>query len=111
MVKGKEMIPYCQAVGSLMYLATCTRPDIAMAVSSCSRFLENFDENHWRTVKRIFRYLNGTMNFGIEYVRENKSAIIGFSDSDWGGDVDSGKSRSGNVLVVCGGAVSWSSRL
>ena len=58
-VSGKDKIPYREAVGSLMYLATCTRPDLAMAVSDCSRFLENFGEDEWRAVKRIFRYLRG----------------------------------------------------
>ncbi|KAH9118753.1 hypothetical protein AeMF1_008245, partial [Aphanomyces euteiches] len=59
-------IPYRSAVGCLMYLMVATRPDIAVAVGVASQFLENPGQQHWSAVKRIFRYLKGTEDFGIE---------------------------------------------
>jgi len=53
-------VPYREAIGSLMYAAVSTRPDIAFAVSTLSQFLENPGEAHWEGVKRIFCYLLGT---------------------------------------------------
>jgi hypothetical protein len=103
--------PYREAVGSLMYLATCTRPDLSMAVSTCARFLDSYNEESWKSVKRILRYLRGTTKFGIQYNREGNGSIIGYSDADWGGDVETGKSRSGFVFLLSSGAISWSSKL
>ena len=56
-------IPYREAIGSLMYAAIATRPDISFAVSTLSQFLENPGESHWEAVKRVFRYLAGTSDF------------------------------------------------
>ncbi|CAH1371705.1 unnamed protein product, partial [Tenebrio molitor] len=61
-------VPFREAVGSLMYLATATRPDIAYAVSLVSEHLENPKQQHWTAVKRILRYLKGTLTFGLFYV-------------------------------------------
>jgi hypothetical protein len=58
--KAVEMLPYQSLVGSLMYLAVSTRPDIAHAVSMLSQFNTNFGEQHWRAAKRVLRYLKNT---------------------------------------------------
>ena len=58
-------VPYANAVGCLMYLMMCTRPDISHAVSVVSRFMANPGKEHWNAVKWIFRYLIGTRDFGI----------------------------------------------
>jgi len=59
--------PYREAIGSLMYLAVATRPDIAFAVSTLSRFLDNPGDTHWEAVKQIFRYIAGTRSLQLTY--------------------------------------------
>ena len=78
---------YKQIVGSLMYLTT-TRPDIMHAVSLISRYMENPTQLHLLAAKRIFRYLVGTINFGILYRKEGNFGLLGFTDSDYAGDPD-----------------------
>src|SRR3954469_22976280 len=60
-------VPYASAVGSLMYAMVCTRPDLAFAVSTVSRFMSNPGKQHWEAVKWIFRYLRGTAKLGLEF--------------------------------------------
>lgn len=100
---------YKQMVGSLMYL-TATRPDLMFVVSLISRFMANPTELHFGTAKRIMRYVKGTLEFGIWYQREGKSELLGYTDSDYAGDVDDSRSTSGYVFLMSGGAVAWSSR-
>ncbi|GJW05931.1 putative reverse transcriptase domain-containing protein [Tanacetum coccineum] len=66
-VERMSKVPYANAVGSLMYLMVCTRPDIAYAVSVVSRYLANPGKNHWEAVKWILKYLRGTVNVGLVY--------------------------------------------
>ncbi len=86
-----------------MYLSTGTRPDIAFAVSNVAKFSSNPTKQHWTAVKRILRYLKGTRNFGLLYTNGNVDEFIGYSDSDWAGDLDDRKSTSG---YVCGAPIS-----
>lgn len=105
-----ESVPYRQAVGSLMYLMTASRPDIAFAVGKASRALEKPTRKNWNEVKRIFRYLRGTSKFGILYKR-NKEHLKVFSDADFAGDRKTRRSTSGIVALFADAAVSWSSQL
>ena len=100
--------PYRQAVGALMYLMTGTRPDIAYAVGVASRCLENPKPSDVVLVKRIFRYLKGTIDYGIIYKHKFKKGILEtFSDADLGGDEQTGRSTTGVVCIYAGGAVTW----
>ena len=101
---------YQSAVGSLQYLSTMTRPDITFAVSSVAKYCSNPTQEHWIAVKRIMRYLQGTHNLGLLYKKSDSSDCVGFSDSDWAGDVDDRKSTSGYVFRVGGTSISWRSR-
>ena len=83
---------YQSAVGSLLYLSNSTRPDITYAVSNVAKYSANPAKQHWIAVKRIFRYLKGTLNHGLLYNRSESTECVGFSDSDWGGDLDDRKS-------------------
>lgn len=106
----KEMkdVPYRQAVGSLMYVMVGTRPDLAVALSSVSRFMENPGPDHWTAVKRIFRYLRGTSQCGLNFVSHSgKVQLVGYCDADWAGDLDTRKSTTGYVFSVAGGSVTW----
>ena len=90
---------YQSAVGSLLYLSTRTRPDIAYAVSSVARYCSQPTLQHWIAVKRIFRYLNGTLDYGLIYEPSDK-AMCGYSDADWAGDCDDRKSTTGYVFKM-----------
>ena len=92
-----EGVPYRQAVGSLMYLMICTRPDIAAAVQTVFRFAKNPAPAHWSAVLRIFAYLQKTKNYGLKFKRDGQMEslkLTGFTDSDWGGCQDSRRSWS-----------------
>lgn len=101
---------YQSAIGRLMYLSVSTRPDISYAISSLARFSSKPIKEHWIALKRLFRYLRGTVNHGIMYTKEGSSTCVGYSDADWAGDVNDRKSTSGYVFMLSGGAVSWRSQ-
>ncbi|KAL0551898.1 hypothetical protein IC582_010990 [Cucumis melo] len=103
-------VPYASAVGSLMYVMVCTRPDIAHAVGVVSRFMSNPGKQHWEAVKCIMRYLRGTSRLKLTF-GDGKPVLIGYTDLDMAGDIDSRKSTSGYLMTFAGGAVSWQSRL
>jgi len=107
--KRVDSTNYKQIVGSLMYL-TATRLDIMYAVSLISRYMENPKEIHLLAAKRIFRYLQGTADFGLLYKKGEHSDLMGFTNSDYAGDQDDRKSTSGYVFMLGTGAVSWSSK-
>lgn len=102
-------VPFQEAVGSLLYLAQSTRPDIAYAVSNVSRFNHNHGSAHWRAVKRIFRYLRGTMNAKLRYTKSN-DGITAYSDADWGSEIDGRRSCSGYVINISNASVCWMSK-
>nr|GEX66619.1 retrovirus-related Pol polyprotein from transposon TNT 1-94 [Tanacetum cinerariifolium] len=95
-------VSYENAVGSLMYLMVCTRPDIAYAVSVVSRYLANLGKNHWEAMKWILNYLRGTANVGLVYGKNhgNHVDITGFVDSDYAKDLDKGRENQLPVLNV-----------
>ena len=97
-------------MGSLLYLSVATRTDITYAVNNVAKFCAHPTVKHWTAVKRIMRYLRGTTNFGIEYVCQSEKRCIGYSDSDWGGDIVDRKSTSGYVFQIAGGSISWRSK-
>ena len=102
-------VPYAQAIGSLMYAMLCTRPDIVYAVSLVSRYQSNPGPAHWEAVKRIMKYIRGTLTHRLVYQADSLE-LLGYSDADFGGDKDDGKSTSGHLFIFGGGAVSWSSK-
>jgi hypothetical protein len=102
--------PYNALVGSLLYLAMCTRPDIAHAVGMLSRFVSDPRTVHWQAAKSVLRYLSGTQNLGLLY-DDRTQQFIGYTDSDFAGDVTQRKSTGGFVFMFGGAAVAWSSKL
>lgn len=110
-LKGKKVNSsfFKQIVGSLLYL-TATRPDIMHAVSIISRYMEYPTENHLHAAKRILRYVKGTADFGIFYMKGACSDFFGFCDSDYAGDVDDRRSTSGYTFMMSLGVVSFSSK-
>ena len=101
---------YRSLMGSLRYLVQ-TRPDITYSVSYLSRFMEKPSTHHWAAVKQILRYIKGTMSYGCTYRAGNGDAhLLGFSDSDHGGDVGDRKSTSGQVFFLGKNLITWSSQ-
>lgn len=97
-------IPYRDVVGSLLYPATISRPDISFTVNYLSRFCSKPMKSHWKMVNRVFAYLKGTINFGIFFNRDDE--LIAYTDSDYGGDKLTGHSTSG-ILVMRSGPIVW----
>ncbi|GJX02709.1 retrovirus-related pol polyprotein from transposon TNT 1-94 [Tanacetum coccineum] len=89
-VEGMSKVPYANAIGSLIYLMVCTRPDIEYVISVVSRYLANPGKNHWEVVKWILKYLRGTTNMGLMYGtdRGNHVDITCFVDLDYAKDPD-----------------------
>ena len=107
-ISGK--VPYREAMGSLMYLAAATRPDIAFAVNKAARVMDKPAEKDWNNVRRIFRYLRSTSNYGLRYTRGPAKLKV-FSDADFAGDEVTRHSTTGVIATFADSAVSWTSQL
>jgi hypothetical protein len=102
---------YRSIIGSLRYIVN-TRPDIAYSVGVVSRFMEAPSQAHWGAVKQILRYLKGTVDFECKYERGAtlKPFLLGYSDSDFAGDVVDRKSTTGIVYFLGNNLVTWNSQ-
>ncbi|XP_023762718.2 uncharacterized mitochondrial protein AtMg00810-like [Lactuca sativa] len=108
--KPVDATEYRSIVGGLRYLCH-TRPDISYVVGVVSRFLERPTEQHNQAVKRILRYIKGTLNLGLVYTRsKEKKHIIAYSDSNHARDVNDRRSTSGMVFYLNKNLVTWSSQ-
>lgn len=110
MVLGSE-VPYLSAIGALMYLAQCTRPDIAFSVNLLARYSSAPTSRHWTGVKHILRYLRGTTDMGLFYSSEltNAPSVVGYADAGYLSDPHQGRSQTGYVFTCGGTAISWRS--
>ncbi|CAN6691206.1 unnamed protein product [Malus baccata var. baccata] len=97
---------YRQIVGSLLYL-TATRPNIMFAASLLARFMHGPTKKHMGTAKRVHRYIQGTLDYGIAYKKGKEAMLIGYCDSDWSGSEDDMKSLSGYAFNLGSGVFSW----
>ncbi|GKC57930.1 retrovirus-related pol polyprotein from transposon TNT 1-94 [Tanacetum coccineum] len=100
---------YRSMIGALMYL-TSSRPDIVHATCLCARYQAKPTEKHLKEVKRIFRYLRGTVNMGLWYTKDSGFELTGFSDADYAGCKDTFKSTSGGTQFLGEKLVGWSSK-
>ncbi|KAJ9542361.1 hypothetical protein OSB04_028867 [Centaurea solstitialis] len=100
--------PYRKLVGSLQYLAF-TRPDICFAVNKLSQFMHSPTEFHWQALKRLLRYLKGTIHHGLFLKRKSSLYLTALSDSNWGGISDGGRSTTTYILYVGTNIISWKS--
>ena len=100
---------YRSVVGALQYL-TLTRPDISFAVNKVCQFLSQPTEVHWEAVKRILRYVKGTLDTGLQIRKSNSTGVSIFTDADWAGCVDDRRSTGGFAVFVGPNLVSWSSK-
>jgi hypothetical protein len=102
--------PYREAIGSLMYLMLCTRPDIANALGCVAKYCDNYDQSHWIAVKRIIRYLNTTKNYRLTYGIGKKNGLECYADASWGSDLDTRRSTTGYITKLDGNLISWKSQ-
>ncbi|CAH9116094.1 unnamed protein product [Cuscuta europaea] len=103
-----DITGYRRALGMLQYLSF-TRPDISFAVNRLSQYMHCPSVDHWTSVKRIFRYLKGTLDFGLYLHKSQGLQLTAFSDSDWGGTTDDGRSTTAYVLYLGPNIISWKS--
>jgi hypothetical protein len=112
--KGDRSKNYASLIGSLMYAAIATRPDIAYAVNRLASYTANPDMSHWTAAKRILRYLKGTKDLGITYKSKrskdsNENIVIGYSDASFANN-DDRSSVSGYTFLASEGAITWGSK-
>jgi histone deacetylase 1/2 len=100
---------YRSVVGGLQYL-TLTRPDISFAVNKVCQFLSQPTDVHYESVKRILRYVKGTLTTGLRIHKSSSAVISIFTDADWAGCVDDRRSTSGFAVFVGANLISWSSK-
>ena len=103
---------YMSLVGNLNYLSVVSRPDLSFVVSSLSQVPKNPSHDHWLSAKKVLRYLKGTFDLGLVFKHSECLKLVGFCDSDLGGDPNDRRSTSGYCFkyshdssVIC-----WSSR-
>ena len=102
-------IPYASAIGSIMYVMLCTRPDVSYALSMTSRYQVDPGEGHWTTVKNILKYLRRTKDTFLIYGGEEELSVKGYTDASFQTDKDDSRSQSSFLFCLNGAAVSWKS--
>ena len=104
--------PYSEVLGSLMYAQVGTRPDIAFAITSLSRFMTNPGKPHWLALLHMMRYIKGTLSYKLRYGGLDYTNYIpcGYYDLDFAADVHTRKSISGGVFIQAGGPTCWSAK-
>eukprot|EP00268_Persea_americana_P031619 TRINITY_DN30830_c2_g1_i1.p1 TRINITY_DN30830_c2_g1~~TRINITY_DN30830_c2_g1_i1.p1 ORF type:complete len:165 (+),score=21.71 TRINITY_DN30830_c2_g1_i1:236-730(+) len=100
---------YRSAVGALQY-HTWTRPNIAFAVNQVCQFMHDTTTDHWTAVKRILRYVKGTINHGIMFTKSSTLTLTCFSDANWAGNPDDHRSTSGLCVFLGKDLISWSAK-
>lgn len=107
--KRTEQKLFQEIVGSLNHLTVFSRPDISCAISCLSQFMQDPTETHMKAARHVLRYLKGTCHFRITYKQRKELRILGYSDSNWGGNLIDYKSTTSYLYMVNNGAVSWTS--
>src|SRR5271157_5540695 len=106
-----EIRSYQQQIGSLLYLALKTRPDITFAVSKCSRYMVNPDLSHFKALDRIWAYLNKYPDLGLKYQCDAQVFLKVYSDSDWASSLEDKKSTSAFVSMLNTAPINWEIKL
>nr|GEU78013.1 zinc finger, CCHC-type [Tanacetum cinerariifolium] len=103
--KPVDQLEYSRAIGCLMYVMTSTRPDIAYAVDRLSMVTSNPSRQHLHAITRVFKYLKGTMNYGLSYVGY-PSVLEAYSDASFINHVEDSSSSSGWMFLLGRDAIS-----
>ncbi|CAA7058249.1 unnamed protein product [Microthlaspi erraticum] len=100
---------YRGMIGSLLYL-TASRPDLSFSVGVCARYQAKPKQSHLQAVKKILRYVKGTVNLGIFYSKGSNRNLAGYCDADWAGCADDRKSTSGGCFFLGNNLIAWLSK-
>ncbi|KAK9062637.1 hypothetical protein SSX86_019825 [Deinandra increscens subsp. villosa] len=100
---------YRSIIGALQYL-TITRPDISYSVNQLSQFLKTPTQDHFSHVKRLLRYIKGTIHYGLTFTKQADSNILGYSDAEWARCIETRRSTYGYSIFLGGNLVSWSAK-
>nr|GFA01544.1 retrovirus-related Pol polyprotein from transposon TNT 1-94 [Tanacetum cinerariifolium] len=107
--KAVDLSHYRGIIGTLLYL-TASRPDLQFTICMCVRYQARPTEKHIHAVKRIFRYLRGTVNQGLWYPKDSSVVLIAFADADHAGCQDTHRSTSGSLQLLGERLICWSSK-
>jgi transposase InsO family protein len=102
---------YPSAIGSLLYLSGCTRPDITFAVNRLSRSLNAHRPAHHKAARHVMRYLKGSPTIGLIYRRRAVLQLTGYSDADWAGETNGRRSVTGYLFTLGDSPISWNSKM
>jgi hypothetical protein len=102
-------VPYLSAIGALMYLTNCTRPDIAFPVNLLARYSSAPTRRHWNGVKHVLRYLRGTIDMRLFYPHCSNPQLVGYADAGYLSDPHKGRSQTGYLFTYGNTAISWRS--
>jgi hypothetical protein len=109
-INEMKAVPYASAVGSLMYAQVCTRLDLVFVTGMLGRYQKNPGKPHWDGAKKALRYLQGTKCLMLTYEKSDAPLeIVGYSDSDFAGCLDTEKSTSGYIFTLANRVISWKS--
>lgn len=106
LLENQKHIPYREAIGSLLYLASGTRPDLSYVVNTLSRKQNNYTNADWVKVKRVLRYLRGTENLGLKYTGKGNQLEC-YADASLGTNDEKGKSTSGLIVKLFDDIIYW----
>lgn len=109
-VLAAKHLPYMSLIGSLMYAAICTRPDIMYAVGKLSQFNSCYTEHHWIAAKHVLRYLKASLHRGIKYNAKTDGTLRGYADAAYANDKDTRRSITGYLFTFGSSIFSWKSR-
>nr|GEV90079.1 zinc finger, CCHC-type [Tanacetum cinerariifolium] len=101
-----SQLEYSRVIGCLMYVMTCTRPDIAFVVGKLSSYTSNPGTQHWQAIQRVLKYLKKTIDYRLTYTGY-PSVLEGYTDASWINNTEDNSSKSGWVFLLGGGAISW----
>ena len=111
--RGEELlgpeVPYLSAICAVIYLANCTRPDIAFSVNLLARYSSAPTRRHWNGIQHILRYLSGTTDMGLFYSNKSKEKLLGYADAGYLSDPHKARSLIRYVFNYNGIAISWRS--
>jgi hypothetical protein len=102
-------VPYLSAIGALIYLTSCTQPDIAFPVNLLARYSYAPTQRHWNRVKHVLSYLRGTTDMGFFYLHCSNPQLVGYANASYLSDPHKGRSQTGYLFTYGNTVISWRS--
>jgi len=109
-IEEMRKVPYCEALGSLMWMQVTTRPDLSYPVNLLAHFVHNLGKAYWNALKHVLGYIKRTLDYAIRYRTGATLDPVEYVDSDFAGCKNIRRSTEGNIFVVAGGPVSWKTK-